>query len=414
MTGPDISGSQAARSSMGFREFVALIAMLQTTSALGVDLMLPALPAISSSLRLVGENQRQLVIGAYLLGLGAAMILYGPLADRFGRRRIILTGLISFVAMSGVAAAAGSFELLVAARFLQGCAAAAMRTLTTAIVRARDSGRDMARVLSLSMTIVLLVPILAPALGQLIMLLLPWRSLFWALALFSGAVSIWLALRLPETLPPEQRQSLEFGRIGRALMQIVTTRQSLGYALCGSIIYGSLLGFIFSAQQIFEIGFGSPDLLAPSYAVIGGVMAAGALSNARLVGRYGTRMLSHGALLCLATIAALHSCVALAGAETVWTLILFQSLQMFCFGLSWSNFNAMAMEPMGAIAGTASSTQSAISTVVGVGVGSIIGQNFNGTTVPVALGFLVVAIVAIAIVAVTERGRLFARSVDVA
>ena len=143
-------------------------------------------------------------------------------------------------------------------------------------------------------------------------------------------------------------------------------------------------------------------------------MAAGALSNARLVGRYGTRMLSHGALLCLATIAALHSCVALAGAETVWTLILFQSLQMFCFGLSWSNFNAMAMEPMGAIAGTASSTQSAISTVVGVGVGSIIGQNFNGTTVPVALGFLVVAIVAIAIVAVTERGRLFARSVDVA
>jgi len=414
MTGPDISGSQAARSSMGFREFVALIAMLQTASALGVDLMLPALPAISSSLRLVGENQRQLVIGAYLLGLGAAMILYGPLADRFGRRRIILTGLISFVAMSGAAAAAGSFELLVAARFLQGCAAAAMRTLATAIVRDRYSGRDMARVLSLSMTIVLLVPILAPALGQLIMLLLPWRSLFWALALFSGAVSIWLALRLPETLPPEQRQSLEFGRIGRALMQIVTTRQSLGYALCGSIIYGSLLGFIFSAHQIFEIGFGSADLLAPSYAVIGGVMAAGALSNARLVGRYGTRMLSHGALLCLATIAALHSCVALAGAETVWTLILFQSLQMFCFGLSWSNFNAMAMEPMGAIAGTASSTQSAISTVVGVGVGSIIGQNFNGTTVPVALGFLVVAIVAIAIVAVTERGRLFARSVDVA
>ena len=399
----------SATSTMGYREFVALIAMLQTTTALGVDLMLPALPSISSALGLAAENQRQYVIGAYLLGLGAAMILYGPLADRFGRRPVILFGLISFAAMSALAALASTFELLIVARFVQGAAAAAMRTLATAIVRDRYSGPNMARILSLSMTIVLLVPILAPAIGQTMLLLLPWRSLFWALAIFSGGVTAWLALRLPETLHPQERQSLAFGQISRAFLTIVTTRQSVGYALCGSIVYGALLGFIFSAQQIFEVAFRKPGLLAPSYAIIGIVMAAGALSNAKLVSRYGTRSLSHGALLCLVGIAALHSWVALAGMETVATLVVFQALQMFCFGLSWSNFNALAMEPMGKIAGTASSAQSAISTMVGVGVGSLVGQSFDGTTVPVALGFLAVSLMTLAVILVTERGRFFTR-----
>lgn len=399
----------SATSTMGYREFVALIAILQTTTALGVDLMLPALPSISSALGLAAENQRQYVIGAYLLGLGAAMILYGPLADRFGRRPVILFGLVSFAAMSALAALASTFELLIVARFVQGAAAAAMRTLATAIVRDRYSGPNMARILSLSMTIVLLVPILAPAIGQTMLLLLPWRSLFWALAIFSGGVTAWLALRLPETLHPQERQSLAFGRISRAFLTIVTTRQSVGYALCGSIVYGALLGFIFSAQQIFEVAFRKPGLLAPSYAIIGIVMAAGALSNAKLVSRYGTRSLSHGALLCLVGIAALHSWVALAGMETVATLVVFQALQMFCFGLSWSNFNALAMEPMGKIAGTASSAQSAISTMVGVGVGSLVGQSFDGTTVPVALGFLAVSLMTLAVILVTERGRFFTR-----
>ena len=395
----------APRPAMRFGEFVALVAMLQTSTALGVDLMLPALPAIGHSLRIATENDRQFVIGAYLLGLGSTMILYGPLADRFGRRKVILPGLVAFAAMSLLCSISGSFHMLIAARFVQGAAAAAIRTLAVAIVRDRYEGRQMARVMSLSMMIVLLVPILAPGIGQLIMTVLPWRGLFTALSLFSAGVAIWLCARLPETQPEENRAPLTFGRVAGALRIILTNRFSLGYTLCGSILYGALLGFIFSVQQIFELAFRRPDLLAPSYAVIGGVMAAGALSNARLVERFGTRRLSHSALIALIALAALHSLVALRGWESVWTLILLQSLQMFCFGLCWSNFNAMAMQPMAKAAGTAASTQSAISTVGGVVVGSVLGQSFDGTTKPIAVGFLIAGASALAIALAIERRR---------
>lgn len=392
---------------MGFRQFVAIIAAMMATNALAIDSMLPALPAIGEALGIASDNQRQWIITAYLLGFGAAQIIYGPLADRFGRRPVLLTGLAIYVVGSLLASLTGHFETMLLARIVQGIGAASTRVLVVSIVRDCYSGRKMAQVMSLSFIVFLAVPIIAPSIGQLIVLFAPWRWIFLFLALFGAILALWASLRLPETLHPQDRLPISPRQILRAFSLALSNRVAVGYMLAMTSLLGSLFGFINSSQQVFVDTFQAPGLFTTIFALIAVAMAVASLLNAKLVGRFGTRRISHTALLGYIAFAVAHAALALAGHEELWSFAVLQAGMMFCFGLTGPNFGSMAMEPLGHIAGTASSVQGFVTTVGGALIGFAIGQQFDGTTVPLMLGFAVCGVLSLAMVLMAESGRLF-------
>lgn len=395
------------RAPLGFTEFVALIAALMALTALGIDSMLPALPAIGESLGVASENRRQLVISAFAIGFGIAQLFHGPLADRYGRRPVLIAALIGYVIANIAAASATSFTLLLAARFAGGLCISASRVVTVALVRDCYSGRAMARVMSLAFMVFMAAPVLAPSFGQLILFFGDWRLIFVLIASVSAAVLAWFVWRMPETLPRDARLPLAPARILAAWRTTLADRYSLGYTLASTALIAGLYGFINSVQQVVKQLTGSDALLVPVFIGVASVMAIANLTNSHIVLRLGTRRISHAALLGFTLISGVHLAVASAGAETIWSFALLQALAMGCFGLSGANFGAMAMERMGAIAGTASSVQGFVSVTFGAMLGGLIGQAFDGTTVPLYRGFLIAGLAALAIVAITERGRLF-------
>lgn len=391
----------------GFPEFVCMIALMMALNALAIDSMLPALPDIGNALGVVNENSRQWVVTAYLLGFGGAQIIYGPLADRFGRKPILLFGVGVYVLFSLVAVFAPTFETLILARVGQGLGSAATRVLAVSIVRDRYEGRTMARVMSLSFLVFLGVPIIAPSLGQLILLVAEWREIFGVLAFAGIALMVWTTLRLPETLHPSDRLPIQPSRILSAFKQVLTSRVGMGYTLAMTAITGALFGFINSSQQIFFDVFEAPGLFTTVFALIAGGIAIASVLNAKLVERLGSRLIGHSALLGFIGFGALHTVVVLSGHETIWTFALLQAGTMFCFGLLAGNFGSMAMEPMGHIAGTASSVQGFISTLIGSLAGFAIGQQFNGSAAPMVIGVTTMGLLALCAVLFAERGRLF-------
>lgn len=392
---------------VGPREFVGLVAAMMAVGALGVDMMLPALPAIGAALHAPSANSVQWVIAAYTFGFGFGQLVHGPLADRYGRKPVLIVSLAGFVATGFLAAAATSFMAVIAARTAQGLCGAASRVLVTSVVRDCYSGRRMARVMSLAQMLFFAVPILAPALGSLLLAFGPWRWIFWALGLIGAAILGWTALRLPETLRPELRRPISIANLVAAYRATLGNRMSVGYAVAQALMFGALLGYLNSSEQVVAGVFGRPGAFPLVFGVIAIAMGASVFANARLVERYGTRRLSHGALFAVIAIGVLHLAVAATGNETLLSFVLLQALQLSMFGLIGSNFSAMAMEPVGHIAGTAASIQGFISTVGGAAIGIFIGQSFNGTTVPIAAGFVGCGLAALGIVLWTEGGRLF-------
>lgn len=391
---------------LGFREFVALIAALMGANALAIDIMLPALPAIGDALSIPTENDRQWIITAFMLGFGLGQILYGPLSDRFGRKPILLIGLVIYTAFGVLATFASSFDALLIARVGQGLGAGATRVLAVSIVRDRFAGRQMARVMSLVFIVFLAIPIIAPSIGQGILFIAPWRWIFGLLAAFGGLLMIWAGLRMPETLHPEDVRPFSLPAIARAFHVTLTTRQSVGYMMAMSMAFGALLGFINSAQQVFAGPLDATSLFPVVFALTACALGLASLINSRIVERIGMRVVSHTALLGYIFFAGVHAAVAWLGLETLWTFTILQSGMMFCFGLMGSNFGALAMEPMGHIAGTASSVQGFCSTTGAALVGLYIGQQFDGTTVPLTLGFFVSGLVVLAIITWTEKGKI--------
>ena len=392
---------------MAFAHFVSLIAALMAVNALAIDSMLPALPNIAGSLGIAPGNGQQWIVTAYLLGFGSAQIVYGTLADRFGRKPVLLVGLAIYAVMSLVAAFSASMEMLIVARVIQGIGSAATRVLAVSVVRDCYSGNRMARVMSLSFIVFLAVPILAPSIGQIIMMFGPWRWIFGALAIFSTSVAVWTLLRLPETLRPEDRMPISVAKVAQAYRITLTSRIAVGYMLAMTAMMAGLFGFINSAQQVFVGVFGAPGLFAAIFAGIAAFMAVSSFVNARIVGRLGAKRVSHMALCFYLICALLHLIWAASGHETLWSFAAFQACMMFGFGLCASNFGSIAMGPLGHVAGTASSVQGFCTTVGGAALGFFIGQHFDGTATPLVAGFAASGALALAAVLVAERGRLF-------
>jgi DHA1 family bicyclomycin/chloramphenicol resistance-like MFS transporter len=392
---------------MGFREFVVVIASIMALNPLAMDMMLPALPDIASTFHIEDANRPQAVLSTFLIGFGVGQFIMGPLSDRFGRRPVLVDGMALYCIASVLAIMAPSFETLLLARALQGLGTSATRVIATSIVRDCYAGRRMASVMSLAMMVFIAVPVIAPSFGQAVMLLTQWRGIFVVLMLYGALALAWSAWRMPETLVPEERKSLAVRDVLGAFRQTVTNRQTLGYALAAGFVQGALFAFVFISQQVFvdiyQLGRYFP--LAFAAAAVG-VAAAGFL-NSRFVGRIGMRIMSHGALVLFVTVAAITMAAAWAHTLPLWLFMPLASLMMFSFGLMVANFTALAMEPQGHIAGTASSLYGSITTLLGIGIGTVIGQDFNGTLLPFATGFFLCALAALAIVAITEKGRLF-------
>lgn len=392
---------------MGRAEFIAMMAMLMALNALAIDIMLPGLQEIGASLGVESENHRQYVISAYLMGFAVAQLFYGPLADRFGRRAPMIAGLGIYVVAALAGALAPSFETLLLMRFVHGIGSAATRVITVSIIRDVFGGRQMAEVMSLVMMVFMIVPVIAPATGQVIMLVGEWHLIFIFMAVSALIVTAWMCLRLPETLDPADKRPFTVTSILQAFRIVLGNRVALCYTLASAFIFGALFGFINSAQQIYvgiyELGTWFPV----AFAAVALFMALSSYLNSRLVGRFGMRRISHGALLGFMAVSGLWFVLSLFGTIPFALFLLLFALAMFQFGLIGSNFNALAMEPLGHVAGTASSVLGFMGTAGGGLIGAALGQAFDGTTTPLGAGFLGVSLVGLIFVIVAERGKLF-------
>jgi len=392
---------------MGFPEFVIVIASIMALNPLAMDMMLPALPNIASAFHIAVANRPQMVLSIFLVGFGVGQFVMGPLSDRFGRRPVLLGGMTVYCIASLLAIATPSFETLLLARALQGLGTSATRVIATSIVRDCYAGRRMASVMSLAMMVFIAVPVIAPAFGQAVLLLTQWRGIFIVLMLYGVVALIWSALRMPETLPVSQRRSLAIGEVFDGFRQTVTSRQTLGYALAAGGVVGSLFAFVFTSQQVFTDIYQLGHYFPLAFAAIAIGTAIAGFINSRLVGRLGMRVISHGALLSFVAIAATMLVAAKMQMLPLPLFMALSALMMFAFGLMIANFTALAMEPQGHIAGTASSLYGSITTLLGIGIGMTIGQDSDGTLLPFATAFFLCTLAALGVVLVVEKGRLF-------
>ncbi|AQX18420.1 MULTISPECIES: multidrug effflux MFS transporter [Bartonella] len=392
---------------IGYKEFVILIAALMAINSIAIDIMLPAMPDILNSLHATHENDQHYIISCYLISYGATQIFFGPISDRYGRHKLTLIGLAcySFAAIGCIFVS--SFHILLILRILQGVGGAAMRVLTISIIRDLYDGRKMAEVMSIVMMIFLLATMIGPAIGQIILLFGQWQLIFIFMAIVGFGLMIWIQIRLPETLYTPR--SLSFSSVKNNLRLIITNRSTLCYTLATSIILGCIFTAINTSQQVYEGIYNLGMWFPAAFALGAAFQAVSSFLNSRLVGHFGMRRISHTMLLLFASI----SCIWFFGSvlkdgviSFPFFMILYCMLMFTCGGIM-ANFNTLALEPLGKIAGTASSVSGFLQTSIGTGLGFFIAQCFDETTIPNSAGFFFLSLTAILLVLWAEHGRFF-------
>lgn len=392
---------------MPFAELVTITAAIMALNALAIDMMLPALGVIGNELGALRDNDRQLIVVVYVIANGVGQLFFGPIVDRFGRRRVLLWSLAGYAAGSLLSIFAGSFALLLAARAFQGVATAATRVASIAIVRDQCSGRRMAEVMSLAITIFMAAPVIAPAIGQAILAFFPWRGIFVALLAYGLALAVWAFLRCPETLRPADAKPLNAASIIGAYGEFVANRVALGYTLGSALCFGALFGYVSSSEQIFLETFNLGARFPLAFAAVAASLGAATLINSRLVGKYGMRRLLHGALIVLIAANVVHLGAAAMGQNSILVFIAFMSISFFCLGLIGPNSSALAMEPMGHMAGAAGAANGFAGTTIAGVLGGVVGAFYDGTTAPLIAGFLILGVGALGVVLWVEKGALF-------
>jgi MFS transporter, DHA1 family, multidrug resistance protein len=397
------------RPDIGRTELVCMLALLMALNALAIDAMLPALAALGTSLGVTDINDTQFVITVFLGGMGAGAIAYGPLSDRYGRRPVTLGALILYIFCALGCGLVRDFETLVALRFIQGIASASSGVVCIAIVRDRMAGDAMARMVSTIFMVFMIVPVIAPTIGQAVLWFGGWREIFLLLAIMGVVMTGWVWARLPETLDPANALPLNPASIWAACRAVVRHRHALLYTLAGALIVGGMYGFLSASAQLFTVIMGDADLFPVAFAGVAMTMASTNFLNSRIVMRFGARRVSHSAICGFILLGATQFGLAEWGSAPWQLTFVVLALNLSMLGLIGSNLSAIAMTPFGAMAGTASSFQNTVRTSSGAIIGGFIGQQFNGTPVPMALGFLCCGLGALTCILVAEQGRLFTR-----
>ena len=385
------------RGGTGFGEFVALMAALTALVALSIDMVLPSLPAIGASLGVARANDNQLVVSLLFLGFGVGQFFYGPFSDTAGRKPAAFLGLIVFTIGCTLALLSQTFPMMLAGRLLQGIGVAGPRTITIALIRDRFEGREMARVMSLVTAVFILVPIIAPALGQVLLGMFGWRAVFVVYLVMGLITSIWFGLRQEETLPASRRIPFTLARLASAVRQVVTNRVTVGYTIAAGMVFGAFLGYLTLAQQILQEQYGLGSWFVAYFAVLAVAIGGASLANAKLVVRFGMRPLSHWALWGIFAVSVVFSGVsALAsGRPPLLLLMAYLMVSFFGIGLLFGNLTTLAMQPLGAIAGTGSAMVGATSMLLSMTLGTAIGQAYDGTVLPLVVGFAVLSLCSI-------------------
>lgn len=389
------------------RELIWLMALLMALQAFGIDAMLPALDDMALALNVEG-NDRQFIIAVYLLTAGLGALAPGALADRFGRRPVLLSAIAIYIVLAIACALVQTYDQLIAVRAAAGFFAAGIVALPPAIIRDRVGGDKMARMMSLIFVIFLMVPAVAPSIGELILMVGDWRMIFVSMGVGGALIFGWVYFRLPESLLAENRQPIIPSIIGRNMMHALSNRSVIGYVLGSTLVFGALFGFINSSQQLISDAFGQPDAFPIVFFFCAGSMAIASWSNSRIVERFGARRVSHTALFAFIGVAGLQVLFAFQSEESLWQFVPLMAINMALLGFIGSNFGSIAMNPFFHIAGAASSAHGFVRMTSAAIVGGLIGQAFDGTARPLALALLASGIACLLLVLFSEKGRLFA------
>lgn len=373
--------------------------------AMSIDAMLPALGTVAEDLGARAPNDRQLVLTLFFGGLTAGQLVYGPVSDAIGRRTTTFIALAILAAGTLLCRFATTFPMMLAGRLIAGIGAAGPRIVSVAIVRDLQDGRAMARTMSLVMAVFILVPIVAPAVGQAVLAFSTWRTIFTVLLVMTSVVFVWFALRQSETLPRERRTRLSVAVTGRAMLETLRSRAALGFGLASGLIFGALVAFLATAQQIFDEVYGLGAMFPLYFAILAGGLGAASLVNARLVGRFGMHLLSSRALRVSVVLSGIFFVVALGtgGHPPLWAFMAYMFVVFFCNGLLFGNFNALALEPLGHIAGTAAAFVGSLATFVSVVIGTPIGRAYDGTVTPLVAGLFFLTLGALVLTWWTTR-----------
>lgn len=378
----------------GTKEFITLTAVIISITALSIDIMLPALPDIGADLGTGHQNDAQLVVSVLILGMGIGQLLLGPMSDCFGRKPIIVTGFIIFTLGCLLSIFSTRFETMLAGRIIQGIGAAGPRTAIVALIRDRFGGRDMARIMSAVMAVFILVPALAPALGQAILLVTNWRVIFGVLMLHGLIALTWFTIRQPETLLRDRRIPFTIRRVTAGVVEVCTNRLTLGYTLASGFISGALIAYLSSAQQIFQEVYGLGRQFPLYMAVLALSVGSASLVNSRIVMKFGMRNLSRRSVFLFIVLMALYLSVTflMGGRSPLWLMMVSFSMAFFCMGILFGNLNAIAMQPLGHIAGVGAAVIGSLASLLASSLGTTVGRFYNGTLLPLACGFVILGI----------------------
>lgn len=379
---------------MTLGEFIALMAMLMALVAFAINMILPSFRIISEDLGLQNENSVHLIVSLLYLGLALGQVIYGPLSDSIGRKLALSFGLALFLSGCCISFFANNFTLLVIGQIVQGIGLGSPRSVTLAIVRDNFEGDKMGRVMSLIMIVFILVPTISPALGQVVIQISSWRTIFLVLIILSLIMLLWVKLRLPETLIPTRRAAFSFKKLYGDVIEVVKNKQSFGYTVTLGLVSSSFLGYLNLSQQVFQLKYELGERYPIVFAVLSLSLGAALLLNSQLVVKYGMHLMSKWALYINSTGAAVYTFVVLAnsGHPPFWSLMAFMMVSLFCFGILVGNLNSMAMKPLGHIAGTAAAIVGSLATLISVPFSILIGNSYSGSLLPLVAGFAIFGI----------------------
>lgn len=389
-----------------YAELVAVVGAVMALNSIAIDMMLPALGVIGEALGAANENDRQLIVVVYIVANGLSQLFMGPAVDRFGRRRVLLFSLFAYCAGALLSVVAASFEVLMAARVFQGAATAGARVAVLAMVRDRYAGAEMARVMSVAITILMAAPIFAPLIGQTILLFGDWRWIFGVLLFYGALMAAWAHFRMPETRPDAARPALSFSTAFAAYGEFFSMRASLGYVAVQTLLFGGLFGFISSSEQIYVDQYGLGVWFPAAFGASAVGFALAAIINAKIVSAAGIRRIARSGLAALIILQIIHLLFHGAIAESSLAFAAFITATFFGMGFVTPNAQALAMEPAGHIAGVAAAANGFATGAIGGAIGGLIGWLYNGTTVPLIAAFAVLGAAALAASLWADGGAL--------